>query len=88
MAEFNPEDRYQLRKLQMDVDKKGLEVQKVQQDLDRFVLELEHKYGLIGEESTIDPRAATIKETLPTRNGNGKGHTEALLTSVGEEAAD
>ena len=52
------------------------------------VLELEHKYGLIGEESTIDPRAATIKEPLPTRSGNGKGHTEALLTAVVEEAAD
>ncbi len=88
MAEFNPEDRYQLRKLQMDVDKKGLEVQKAQQDLDRFVLELERKYELIGEETTIDPRAATIKEPLPTRNGNGKGHTEGLLTAVVEEAAD
>jgi hypothetical protein len=28
MAELNSEDRYQLRKLQMDVDKKELEVQK------------------------------------------------------------
>jgi hypothetical protein len=28
MAELNPEERYQLRKLQMDVDKRGLELQK------------------------------------------------------------
>jgi hypothetical protein len=59
MAELNPEDRYQLRKLQMDVDKRGLELQKAQQDLDRFVLELEHKYGLIGEEKAIDPQSLT-----------------------------
>ena len=86
MSELNPEDRYQLRKLQMDVDKKGLELQKAHQDLDRFVLELEHKYELIGGANTIDPRAASIKEAQPTRNG--KGHPEALLTAVVEEAAD
>ena len=33
MAELNPEERYQLRKLQMDIDKRGLELQKAQQDL-------------------------------------------------------
>ena len=61
MAEFDPTERYQLRKLQMDIDKKDLEVQKAQQDLDRFVLELEHKYGLIDQDTTIDPRSATIE---------------------------
>jgi len=85
MAEFNPEERYQLRKLQMDVDKKGLELQKVQQDLDRFVLELEHIYDLMDQEKAIDPRTATIKEPLPARNG--KGRTEALLTTELAEAA-
>lgn len=35
MSELNPEDRYQLRKLQMDVDKRGLELQKAQQELER-----------------------------------------------------
>ena len=89
MPELNPEERYQLRKLQMDVDKRGLELQKAQQDLDRFVLELEHKYGLIGEEKTIDPRTATIKKpSLPAPNGNGKGRTETLLTALTQEAAD
>ncbi len=78
MPELNPEDRYQLRKLQMDVDKRGLELQKAQQDLERSILELEHKYGLIGETKTIDPRAAIIKEPLSSRNGNGKGQTEGL----------
>jgi hypothetical protein len=87
MAELSPEDRYQLRKLQLDVDKKALEVQKAQQELDRFVLELEHKYGLMDQEQAIDPRTATIKETLPVRNG--KARTGALLTpELGEADAD
>jgi hypothetical protein len=86
MAQLNPEDRYQLRKLQMDVDKKELEVQKASQDLDRFVLELEHKYDLMDQEKAIDPRTGTIKVPLPTRNG--KGRPEALLTAeLGEAAA-
>jgi hypothetical protein len=86
MAELNPEDRYQLRKLQMDVDKKELEVQKAQQDLDRFVLELERKYDLMNQERAIDPRTATIKAPLPARNG--KARTEALLTTeLGEATA-
>ena len=85
MAELNPEERYQLRKLQMDVDKKGLELQKVQQDLDRFVLELEHNYDLMYQEKAIATRTATIKEPLPARNG--KGRTEAMLISELGEAA-
>jgi hypothetical protein len=88
MVELNSEERYQLRKLQMDVDKRGLELQKAQQDVDRFVLELEHKYGLIGEEKTIDPRTATIKKSLPVPNGNGKGRTETLLNTLAQDAAD
>jgi hypothetical protein len=87
MVELNPEECYQLRKLRMDVDKRGLELQKSQQDLDRFVLELEHKYGLIGEEKTIDPRTATIKKPLPAHNSNGKGRSEALLTALAQECS-
>ena len=80
----NPEDRYQLRKLQMDVDKRGLELQKVQQDLERSVLEMEHKYELIGGTKIIDPRTATIKDTPATRSGNGKVQAEELKTVVVE----
>ncbi|HEU0020342.1 MAG TPA: hypothetical protein VFR55_01515 [Dehalococcoidia bacterium] len=82
MSELNPEDRYQLRKLQMDVDKRGLEVQKSQQDLDRFLLELEHKYGLMEEDRTIDPRSATIKGPAAARNG--KGRSDQLLNALVE----
>ena len=85
MPELNTEDRYQLRKLQMDVDKKGLELQKSQQDLDRFMLELEHKYGLMEEDSTIDPRTATIKGSPVVRNG--KGRPEQLSAALVDEAA-
>jgi hypothetical protein len=85
MSELGAEDRYQLRKLQMDVDKKGLEVQKAQQDLDRFLLELEHKYGLMEADNTIDPRTATIKGSPAVRNG--KGRTDQLLSVLVEEAA-
>ncbi len=69
MSDLSPEDRCQLCKLQMDVDKKGLQIQKAQQDLDRFVLEVEHKSGLMGEDNTIDPQSGTVKRpTLPPRN--------------------
>jgi len=86
MAELDSEDRYQLRKLQMEIDKKGLEVQKAQQELDRFLLELERKYDLLDKEEPIDARTATIKEPLPARNG--KGRAEALMTAeLGEAAA-
>ncbi|MDA0733453.1 MAG: hypothetical protein O2909_00065 [Chloroflexi bacterium] len=85
MSELSPEDRYQLRKLQMDVDKKGLEVQKSQQDLDRLVLELEHKYGLLGGDGTIDPKSGTINGFSPVRNG--KSRPEHLSSVLVEEAA-
>lgn len=87
MPDLSPEDRYQLRKLRMDVDKKGLEVQKVQQELDRLVLDLEHKYGLLGEESTIDPKTGTIAGAVFSPVRNGKGRPEPLLATVVEEAA-
>ena len=86
MPELNPEDRYQLRKLQMDVDKRGLELQKAHQDLERSILEMEHKYGLIGGSTTIDPRSATINEPPAGRSGNGKGRAEDLRTAVVEVA--
>ncbi len=85
MAELDAEDRYQMRKLQMEIDKKGLEVQKAQQELDRFLLEMERKHNLLDQEEPIDPKTAKIKESSPARNG--KGRPEALLTAELEEAA-
>ena len=86
MSDFSPEDRYQLRKAQMDADKKSLEAQKAQQDLERLVLELEHRYGLLAEEKSIDPRTTTVQGTSPARRGNGKDTVEALTVAIPDEA--
>jgi hypothetical protein len=86
MAELNSDDRYQLRKLQMDVEKKELEVQKTKQELERFILELEHKYNLMDSGQVIDPRTGTVSGSSPARNG--KGRTEAApATEKGEGVA-
>ncbi len=86
MPELTPEDVYQLRKMQMDTEKKALELQKTQQDLDRFVLDLEHKHGLIAEGKTLVIQAAVKSETnsAPNHNGNGngKGNNKELLSAT------
>ncbi len=86
MSELHSDDSYQLRKAQMDADKRGLEARKAQQELERLVLELEHKYGLIADGRTIDPRTATIQGTPNTRRSNGKESQEALETATLEAA--
>ena len=86
MPELNSEDSYQLRKTQMDADKRGLEARKAQQEMERLVLELEHKYGLIADGRTIDPRTATIQGIPNTRKSNGKETQEALETTTLEAA--
>ena len=43
MNELDSNDRYHLKKVQMDVDRKNLEAQRAQQELDRLILDLEHK---------------------------------------------
>jgi hypothetical protein len=85
MAELNSDDRYQLRKLQMDVGKKELEIQKAKQELERFILELEHKYDLMGPEQRIDPKSGTITGSSAGRNG--KDRTEELIATGKGEAA-
>ena len=87
MSELHSEDSYQLRKAQMDVDRRGLEARKAQQELERLVLELEHKYSLIADGRTIDPRTATIQGTPQTRKSNGKESLDALETATLEAAA-
>ena len=47
MSELTSDDSYPLRNAQMDADKRALEARKSQQELERLVLEMEHKYGLI-----------------------------------------
>ena len=88
MLELKPEDLYQLRKMQMDTEKRALELQKSQQDLDRFLLDLEHKHGLIAEGKTIDAKTATIREPGPNPNskGNGTGHPKELISATAGKA--
>ena len=87
MRDLSSEDRYQLRKAEMDAGKKALEAQKAQQDLERIVLELEHKYGLLDTGRTIDPRTASIEGSQPTRKGNGEESMLALEATVADESA-
>jgi hypothetical protein len=82
MSELTSDDSYQLRKAQMDADKRALEARKSQQELERLVLEMEHKYGLIAYGRTIDPKTATIQGTTPTHRGNGKESQEALESTI------
>jgi hypothetical protein len=87
MSQLHSEDSYQLRKAQMDADKRALEARKAQQELERLVLELEHKYDLISDGRTIDPRTATIQGTPHTSKSNGKEPLDALETAALEATA-
>ena len=89
--ELHPDDKYQLMKAQMDADRRSLEARKAQQDLERLVLEMEHRYGLIADGRSIDPRSASVNssetEQTPARKSNGKETQEALESSILEQAA-
>ena len=85
MQELNPVDRYQLRKAQMDADKKRLDAQRSHQELQRVILELENKYDLIADGGTIDPITATIQGQPGIRQNNGKASDEAFtLATAGD----
>ena len=61
-------------------------------DLERFALDLEHKYGLIAEGKTIDTRTATVREpnlvTTVNANGNSKLNGKAVLAAATEDASN
>ena len=80
MQDLSPEDRYQLRKVQMDADKKMLE-------LNRLILELEHKYGLLTTGQTVDPRTATIQGAFASNRSNGKKSEELLAVAAADETS-
>jgi hypothetical protein len=86
MLNLSPEDHYQLRKMQMDTEKKSLELQKSRQDLERFVLDLEYKHGLIAEGKTLDAQTAKVNEliSIPNSNGNGQKHVKELVAASAE----
>ena len=82
MSEINSEDRYLLRKAQMDAEKKDLEAQKAHQDLQRLVLEIEYRSGLIADGRTLDARTGVVTGIGSTRKTNGKESQDALMATV------
>tara|TARA_B100000029_G_C17341325_1_gene875386 strand:+ start:31 stop:297 length:267 start_codon:yes stop_codon:yes gene_type:complete len=83
VQDITPEDRYHIIKAQMDADKKLLESKKSQQDLDRLMLELHYKYGLITTGGSIDPRSGSIiQQTNPAQKTNGKEKESMLEDTV------
>lgn len=86
MPNLSPDDHYQLRKAQNLADKKALEAQRAQGELERLVLELEHRYELMNTGQIVDPRSAAIQTPAPQGNGNGNGAPEALFSTELQEA--
>ena len=84
MYEISPEDRYLLRKAQMDAERKDLEAQKAHQDLERLVLEIEHRSGLIADGRTLDPRTGIVNGVGSSRKSNGKESQDALMATVSD----
>ena len=87
MPNLSPDDHYQLRKAQNLADKKALEAQRAQGELERLVLELEHKYELMNTGQFVDPRSAAIQTPAPKGDGNGNSAPESLFSTELQEAA-
>ena len=83
MQDFSPEDQYQLRRVQMIANKKTLEAQRAQQELDRLVLDLEHKYASLAAGRTVEAGSAIVRELSQARKSNGKGETELIPAASG-----
>ena len=82
MSELHSDDSYLLRKAQMDLDRKTLEAKKAEQELDRLILDLDHRYGLLGTGGSIDPKTGSI---LPndTSNASSNGKvTPSVLEAI------
>ena len=84
MSELHSDDSYSLRKAQMDLDRKSLEAKKAEQELDRLILDLEHRYGLLGTGGSIDPKTGIIlpNDTADTKFNGKVTHSELEATSV------
>lgn len=87
MQDFSPEDQYQLRRIQMIANKKALEAQRAQQELDRLVLDLEHKYAMLaaGRTAQVTPLIDGLSQT---RRSNGKGEPELIPVASSSESSN
>ena len=77
--EITPQDRYQILRARMDADRKEIEAQKSNQEMERVILEMEHKYGLIAENKTIDPRTASVRVYNKSKNGSTEQNSTELF---------
>ena len=64
----------------MDKDRKEIEAQKAKQEMERVILEMEHKYGLMAENKTIDPQTASIRVYTKSKNGIAEGNISEIIT--------
>ena len=77
--DITPEDRYQILKAKMDKDRKEIDAQKANQEMERVILEMEHKYGLMAEHKTIDPRTASIRAYSKSKNGSTEENNAEMI---------
>ena len=76
MNNLTSHEQYQLRKAQMDVDKKALETERAKQDLERLTLELEYKYNLLSDDLAPELTTTNIEDSVP------KGYSIETTPSV------
>ena len=88
MQDFSQEDQYQLSRVQMIANKKALEAQRAQQELDRLVLDLEHKYALLAAGEIAAADSATAQGLSQIRKSNGKGVAELIPAASGGGHSD
>ena len=80
MQDFSPEDQYQLRRTQMIANKKALESQRAQQELDRLELDLDHKYRVLSTEMRLEASMRSSLENDESGKRNGKGNHVMVST--------
>ena len=77
--EITPDDRYQILKARMDTDRKEIEARKANQEMERVILEMEHKYGLMAENKSIDPRTASVRVFSRSQNGSSQENSTEIF---------
>ena len=88
MQDFSPEDQYQLSRVQMIANKKALEAQRAQQELDRLVLDLEHKYAILATVPVAEPGPTAAQGFSQIRKSNGKGDAQLIPAVSGGGHSD
>ena len=77
MQNLTSHEQYQLRKAQMDVEKKALETERAKQELQRLTLELEYKYNVLSDHLNLE--LGTIAIPSPMTNGSSIENTASTV---------